>query len=257
MDSNNSKLKNDTLTGHDDALVTRFRTLCVRYAALGHEADIEIKPYHATSDTRFKTLPLSHQQGIIQALESSIEICQSAKANGIDIRRQSLSLVWWSLRMAGLRPLSDLFDKLDETDIVEVYNEHDQQIFRSFNMFRSISYTLEELFTHEWWELFERDSAITDLLKDLTQKMHAGQKDTIVVNCPAYVIKERFSEHKIAARIQTKLLSPLFSADGATAGYISCTKFFSIVDQPHSETEHVLSQPISATVLEFKRPVKG
>ncbi|NJL24241.1 MAG: hypothetical protein HC902_03040 [Calothrix sp. SM1_5_4] len=68
------------------------------------------------------------------------------------------------MRELGLRPTADLFGELDKSDIIEIYSEEHIQLFRTFNMFECISYSLDELFSYEWWDLFQRDPAITEQL---------------------------------------------------------------------------------------------
>jgi hypothetical protein len=213
----------------DEPAIRRFRELCVRYSELGRKADTEILPYCEGSNRRFKVLPSAHQQGILASLESSIEICASAIENGVDLRGQNLSLVWWGLKKAKLRPLSDLFHRLDQTDLIEIYSLDDRQIFRSFNMFNCVSYSLEELFSYEWWELFRRDEAVTDSLQKVTQQFRAGHDKTIEVHGPLHAVDEVFSRRRRQARMRVRLFSPLFQANGRIGGYLVCSRVESVI----------------------------
>jgi hypothetical protein len=207
---------------HDESLAPLFRELCIAYSEFGAMAGVEILPYRENSNDRFLTLPREHQQGILTSLRASIDICTSAVQNNIDIRYDSLSLMWWSIKKAGLRPHSDLFGRLEQNDILEIYDIHQRQLFRSFNMFNCISYSLEELFSYEWWELFHRDSQVNERLMTVTTRLLTGEAPIIYVDMPPHFIEEKFSRRRTLHRIQTRLGSPLHVQGAQSIGGFVC-----------------------------------
>jgi hypothetical protein len=225
---------------HNESLAPLFRELCIAYSEFGTMAGVEILPYRENSNERFLTLPREHQQGILTSLRASIEICTSAVQNNIDIRYDSLSLMWWSIKKAGLRPHSDLFGRLEQNDIIEIYDTNQRQLFRSFNMFNCISYSLEELFSYQWWELFERDNEINERLVRLGTSLLNGEAPAIDV--PPHVIKEKFSRRRTAHQIHHRLGAPLFLQGGrSVGGFIFCSRVVKYVDHGRRQGIHQTS----------------
>ncbi len=216
-----------------NSLHENFRQLCLRYSELGKRADVRMLPFRDRSSVHFLTLSIETQLRIIETLSITIRILESAIANDVDFKNSKLSLIWLALRELGLRPTSNLFTELDETDIIEIYNLVHVQIFRTFNMFKCINYSLDELFSHEWWDLFQRDSAITDALASIAISFTSGRQTTTrMVDLPDHVIEEKFSPVKTRVLVRSRLGSPLFNAHSrAIAGYLNVVRPIRIMEQ--------------------------
>ena len=216
----------------------RFRMLCIQYAGLGLESGIEIAPFRDGSNQRFLTLPSEIQKAILGNIKTNIAIYESAIQNGVDIGKGSLSVVWWGLRSLGFHPPSSLFSELQNGDIIEVYCAAHIQRFRTFNMFECLSYSMEETFSYEWWELFSRDEKITQRIREIAMSfVNQDARSIVFVNSGAHVIEERFSPRKNRAEADVKFLSPLFDKSGKVAGYLSCTRLIRLMRGEGSDNQ--------------------
>src|SRR5690606_17702992 len=104
--------------------------------------------------------------------------CQNALAVGGTLRDSSFQVFWNVLRRFDLRPCSDLFDLLDSNDVIEVYRYDFIQIYRNLRFLELCTYSLDEVFSYEWPELFHRKQEINFELFDLTREILSGAKKT-------------------------------------------------------------------------------
>ncbi len=66
-----------------------------------------------------------------------------------------------SMRELGLTFPSDFLSRLQRDDVVEAYNMNRMQIFRNMRFMEISTYSLLEVLSYEWTQLFERSSHIT------------------------------------------------------------------------------------------------
>ncbi|MFV3407586.1 hypothetical protein ACNH6C_03200 [Bdellovibrio bacteriovorus] len=140
--------------------VERFRLLCERLALVLEKEGLSVKPYHDPALPHFCRLANDQKDLALQTLKDYVEICQEVQAESYSLK-DSPRFCWKALRRWGLVPSSDFFDKLEMANIVEIYTSDNLQIFRNLRFFEVSTYTLEELYTLEWWKLYGREEAVT------------------------------------------------------------------------------------------------
>jgi len=173
----------------------------------------------------FKNLPNEIKTRVSQGLLITVTSLESASKDSVPLNDSNHSLVWWSIRRLGLRPLSDVFAKLEKDDVIEIYNSDFIQVFRSLNMFRFLSYSLEEILCYQWFELFKREQNITESLLSIASNMGAGKiTSTVEPDLPAHTVEEIFSASKNWAKMKFRLITPLFGPHGQPAGLMTASK---------------------------------
>ncbi|AFX99886.1 hypothetical protein [Bdellovibrio bacteriovorus] len=140
--------------------VEKFRLLCERLALVLQKEGLSVKPYRDPALPFFNQLNENQKDIALQTLKDYLEICQEAHAESFSLK-DSPRFCWKALRRWGLIPASDFFDKLQEADSVEVYTEEGLQVFRNLRFFEVCTYTLEELYSLEWWKLYGREESVT------------------------------------------------------------------------------------------------
>jgi hypothetical protein len=191
-------------------VVNSFRDSLGRLTQLGREEGLELQPYIQTRLSHFRELPSATAEGIASALKEYCETMQTIRNNG-EYLRFNLNAVWLTLRKLGLRPRNDLFSKLNDKDVVEIYNAKGLQIFRSFHFFQHCSYDLETIFCKPWFELFARDEVYsTAYMEGFNNLVNGTIKETVPVPVDEHLVRE--VQGRLTTRIMPNVFSPL--ADG-------------------------------------------
>ncbi len=140
----------------------------------------------------------------------------------------SLKSLWIFLNKLKWRYPDELFEKLRNDDVVEVYSMENTQIFRSYTFFKYCSYTLEDLNFRPWFELYQRDESI---LKEALVWLDKVKRDEVPDLChmdlPAHWISEVSSSSPFHLQIKYNLLAILKSSDGVTQGYLISNRILS------------------------------
>ncbi|OFZ23147.1 MAG: hypothetical protein A2202_08490 [Bdellovibrionales bacterium RIFOXYA1_FULL_36_14] len=106
----------------------------------------------------------------------------------------------------------NLNEILDETDVIEIYDANHIQMYRSFNFFQYCSYSFEEIFTNEWWRLFQRSVFVTNKLVEVGVNTVKRQlKEIQYVNCPNHWVDEIYSKHNFGCYVRQIIIVPLLN----------------------------------------------
>lgn len=104
---------------------------------------------------------------------------------------------------------STVESRFRDDDIIEIYDSSGVQICRSWSYFKNCSYSLIDLLTFSWGELYSRPRLIEkNLLAKMTQ-LFSKESKTFDYNLPEYVISEKFSRKKYSFLFSMKYASPL------------------------------------------------
>lgn len=185
------------------------------------EAGHTVAVFNPLVPSRFPELQVQKQIDIIESLESALRIYGAAIGGGISIK-DNRQMAWWALRELSYRPTSDAFSHIEDRNVIEIYDENHKQVFRTLNFFPCLSYSLDEINTYEWWELYNRDEAVTQVMHKTVGEMMSRAPATIVKPFPTHWAQERFSERKNWAKIESKILTPITRPGNTTVvGYMN------------------------------------
>lgn len=211
------------------ALVDEFLTVTLAISTLCKKYGMHrLEAHSQTGIQRYTSLPIEVKEKILQGCHQFLGFSDYAEKEGIDLRHNNVQLTWLALRQLGLRPHSDLFNHLTDEHIVEIYNENSIQIYRSFNLFQYLSYSISDIFCHEWWELYTRDTEVYDQMLDMNNKLLDGSVEGVVkTTFPDHWVQEIFSPQCLRSTMRHELCSPLTDKNKKNMGFISA---FKIID---------------------------
>jgi len=203
------------------SLVETLKKLNITCAAFNEQGD---NFFLKLNENQINEIFITIQQ-IINNIELSIEKEKKEK-DPLNINQ-----LWTFLVSNKLKYPINLFDHITEGDILEVYDTQNKQIFRSYEFFKHCTYSLDELFSIPWNELYYRDPKyITEYMRLLSILMENKSKDVLVVKTvPPHWVSQIHSNRKISHFLQTKIICLLYDANEDVFGYIHTQK---ILEQP-------------------------
>lgn len=193
---------------------------CQRLEAEG----LHVKPYVADSWGRFRKFPLARQHEILNNFLVFYKACASVLNEGIRFRETKVFL-WRFLREFGLQPDKSAFSFINEEDVIEVYNSEGLQIYRNFKFFEICSYSLEELYSFPFYDLFERNVFITqEIMRFVSSFYQSATREPVLSAIPDHNLKERFSEDQHEFQMHLGYFIPLFDKAGNTVAGITLSR---------------------------------
>jgi hypothetical protein len=214
-------VKKQVLDGSENASLG-FRELADALHGFYQKYSVPFIPYRDVSLPHFSKLPVEFQKIVLSTLGEVVDLNAEMERNG-EKPVDSAKLLWRSLNRLGWRPLSDIFDKIESDDVVEIYSDANLQVFRNMNFFRHITISLEEICTHPWYQIAEMDKAATEYYATLAPKMKNNSiTETYRTPIPKYLAKELMGEKKVL-EITPRWMSPVF-AGSQCVGMISLVK---------------------------------
>lgn len=201
-------------------ILSKFRETAEELSRLAATEKIKIVPYHDSNLHHFSKLPLPIQQKGLGHLLSYLQVCQLTLQSGVPLSNLN-QFVWGALKAHKLCPSADLFNYLSEGSFIEIHNRENVQIFRSLNFYNLCSYTIEEMASFPWTELYVRNQSMEDYLLAVVKKSFSGTKNEVVaLRTAPHLIEEKFSEGKFRVEVVMKFLAPLLDEDGQVAAHI-------------------------------------
>lgn len=181
-----------------------------KFLKIAENAGVSIATGNSKAWAILETLPLDELKQIQNNFRSYRNSCEYAFQMSQSPNRQK-ALLWRMISELGLRPCSDLFDRLDETDIVEIYDVNFRQIFCNLNFFAVSSYTFEELKHLPMAQLFDRPPELMGILmNEIMTVLKSDRPVTLQSTLPKHICKETQSIRRYIAEMNQGIISPLF-----------------------------------------------
>lgn len=177
-------------------------------SALLAKKGFNVKPFCDSSLPHFSSLSEPQKAEIHRALCAYNEALQDVSKfdDSIDMGQ----FVWRFLLRLGITPSEDLFSTLEGEYFIQIYNSDQFQIFRSLRCFERCSFTLEELTSRSWFDLWERDSLFFYALTGLVTKIIQFMKPTkLRLDFPYHTVREVNSECLFDFRYKIKTVAVL------------------------------------------------
>lgn len=114
-----------------------------------------VKPYSDDSLPLFQNLSKKQQHDVLNALDAYLYSLRSEYVQGTFSAER---FVIQFLFRIGIAPTDELSESLRNERFIQIYNADQIQIFRSLACYERCSFTLEQMTTRPWFELWERDS---------------------------------------------------------------------------------------------------
>ena len=193
------------------SLSERFVELAERFCGLLRDEGFNVLPYQNSTDLSFNKLPEEKQSQIISHFEIYVDVCSDTVEQGHSLK-ESKFLLWNMLQKLGLTPSSDLFDKIKDEQIFEIYNEDNVQIFRNLNFFTICSHSIDDLVSTPWWSLFRRDDSVSREIFNLGSTFLSGTPGkTLRPDIKTHLLEEIGSSGMLRMLVDIEVMSPLRS----------------------------------------------
>lgn len=197
--------------------INQFIDLSTRIARFGKSIGISIVPFRDPQLPYFSRLASAQKKSILTDLQNFGDICELTVQSGASLRDNG-QLIWNCLRKFNLRPTSDLFQFIPDGNVVEIHSTENKQIFCSFSFYHCCSYSLEELHSFPWNQLYSRDEESNEYLIGIAAAMFRGElKGVVPMTVKPHKIRELYSQQGFEIEAQMKYLAPLY---GDTSGQI-------------------------------------
>lgn len=197
-----------------------FRALTEEFSDHAAKAGIAITPHRPETWIQFRELDFMKQLKSYEEFSSFYQNCIGGIAEGLELR-QGIQLLKRMLSQSGLHACQDVWRKLDDRDVIEVYTRDFTQLFRNMRFLEVCSYPLAELYINEWVSLYRRPQMITDqLVSSILTMMDATPPATVSTSVPDHILEEVFSLDRRKFFIQQKVFSPLSDASGQVVAFI-------------------------------------
>lgn len=124
---------------------------------------------------------------------------------------------------------SEFESKIKDRDVIEAYDLTGNQIFRNLELFRYTSYSLVEIISRHWSELYLRPRLIDEMImKEWVRVMELDSKEAVPLNVPPHLMKEKSGEGR-QVMIRFKYAWLLRNEKGEKTG-IMITQSASLID---------------------------
>ena len=205
--------------------------------------DIRKHPESKRPETwmKFRTYNRQLQEECLSKAQIYLEICQDTLQGGGDIT-DTPKFLWYAIRKLNLLPGHDLFELLEDSDVVEIYNNQGVQVFRNHRFFDISSYDFPEIFVYPWHELYGREAHITDEIMKYAISVFSGecQKTIDMSHVPRHRLTENFSPEGFVMTMDERYFSPLKSKIGQNIHAVAISKVEVISKQRYNEKKQTL-----------------
>lgn len=186
-----------------------FQRLAVLYCKLINHFGFNARPFRKDRPLRFESSSTQQKMRAIAYLDANIEILNECVASG-ESPSNSAQMLWRILKKIKATPEMDIFDKIEDGDVVEVYYDDHVQIFRNLEFFNYCSFTIDELLCGKWYNLYKRDFVTTLKMLRMAFKLLTKRLEvTTAWSVPEHVFDEVGSEEKLRHSIVLKYVSPI------------------------------------------------
>lgn len=203
---------------------------CSAFSKLLRFAGLDVSPYEKSSRTILQQLSETQVRNILVQFETNFELYERAKVRGQNLR-DTRQLTWWAVKELGLRPPMDFFDKIEDADIVECYNEDQIQVFRSLSFFDFCSYDVLSVLIRPWHELYGRDLGLHGkAFEEMLEVLSRGES-TMRFSLPPHRLWEVSSVQKREFVILHKYRGPLKKLGSSKPNGIIMTSYVEKLNQ--------------------------
>lgn len=179
----------------------------------------------------FSGPPLSRPAGsggrdeasVLDNLKIRLAVVEAALQQDVDLA-DNKGMFWVACRRFNLRPSQSFLDLIESDDVLEIYTLDFKQMFCSFNFWSMVSYSLDQVFANEFWELYGRDSRINDEIGSTISRA-LRQRTTVAYETPPHVMQELASPAQYRFEMTLGYVAPLYDRQtGQPAAFVSTLK---------------------------------
>lgn len=136
-----------------------------------------------------------------------------------------VQVLWRIMQTEKWKFPEDLFTRISNTDVIEIYDLEFTQIFANSTFMMNCSYDLSDLYAYSWPELFEREEQYTEqVIAQILDCVHSGQLKTRGFRIDTHLGREIFSKERRYLSIKMGIVAPLFDSVNRPVAFVATFK---------------------------------
>lgn len=181
------------------AAIARFEDVIRRFLGL----TLPAAPARAWA--KYASLPKEVQEAIVAGINAQADFAEGAMMQGIDAVDEA-AMLDYACQKLSLLTAADASTKIQKGDIVEIFDSSHIQVYRSYSCFALCNYSLLELVSYPWYELYDRSTAVTAAILEHSQKIFSGQMSYLPLKglVPEHTLRELLTEEQGLFKIDEK-----------------------------------------------------
>lgn len=184
-----------------------FTEIAHQLRDLAAQAGVAIIPYRDLDVPIFSALREPAKRKVLQVMSHQLDFFKLAASEGL--RVDSSKLIWRALAQMRMAPQPDLFDKITDANVVEVYHWDGTILFKNLKFFEYISMSLEEVYCLRWMDQGKFPARLFLFFFELSFKLRvAGYQHTFAPQFHQYTFIEKLGEHRTIA-VELEWISPV------------------------------------------------
>lgn len=189
----------------------------------------------------FSNLPVNRQMRFLSSLqkyESVFDRLLTLSDEFLDVSAaDDCGCLEIARKECGISFSDDLYNTIEDGDIIEIYDTEAIQIYRNLNFFKSTNYNLLDIISNPWMYLWDRSSVIQGLLESFAAKAMSSSGDAVIqVGVPPHIIKERAFGMTQALITRPKWVGKVTDTEtGRPFGLIFTVSVTAIAEGPEAE----------------------
>ena len=203
-----------------------FKKIATEFCEVLKTLGITTLPFRPDRKLHFSKRSKKDQKKIISYLDISLSIlneCILSKENAFDNK----VLLWRVFKRIGGAPQDDLFDKIDDDDLIEIYFTDHTPLFRNLKFYREFSYTVDEALCQTWYQFCRRDFVVTLKTMRFALVFMKDGRQTKAWSIPPHYVDEKGTAMEYRAFMHQKYLSGVHR-DGILTAMV-CTSDVKVV----------------------------
>lgn len=203
-----------------------FKKIAMEFCEALKVVGITTLPFRSSSNLHFSKRSKKDQKKIIAYLDLSLSVLNECILSGQDAFDNRV-LLWRVFKRLGHVPQDDLFDKIHDDDLIEIYFTDHTPLFRNLKFYREFSYTVDEALCQTWYQFCRRDIVVTLKTMRFALNFMKDGRQTKAWTIPRHYVDERGTAMELRALMLQKYLSGVHH-DGKLMAVV-CTSEVSIV----------------------------
>lgn len=178
-------------------------------AAAAQAHGVQIIPYR-NEDKILSSLDEQKKIQILNHLQNFLRYIPQSSNQPIN---DEVSMLKMAFQIFQIKPYDDVFKLIEHGDIIEIHTAEGNQIYRNLEMFKVCSFSLLELISCSWTELYLRSQRVIECM--ITQSVEVMKNPAIgTVSCryPHHIVTEN-AKVPYTILLNFKFISPLMSIE--------------------------------------------
>ena len=202
------------------SLALRAEAVFTSYQELMAERGIQVRVHDGQGLRFFPHQDEKRAHAVLSAIEDTIRVHREAMAENPSMSQSQL--IWRMMRQHDIRPPDDLFERLSDDLVIEIYSREHVPLYQSMEIFRLCSYSLDEIFGRPWHDLFAHSDNVEQMSLEIFGQALRGEVTGFVNNpFPVHEVREKRTNQRYVHQIGPSFLCFMNGSDGQFAAFMN------------------------------------